>query len=163
MFENSAAFGGFAVDDIDVARAFYSDTLGLAVETNEMGILDVTLAGGGHIVVYPQPDYQPAGFTVLNFPVEDVEAAVDELNARGVVDEDLRRRVRRGRERDHAGLRARHRVVPRPRRQRDVGDRSDLSPAELRDRAARRVARADQTARSESASGRRTRGAASRC
>ncbi|MET0780101.1 MAG: VOC family protein [Microbacterium sp.] len=84
MFENSAAFGGFAVDDIDVARAFYTDTLGLAVEMNEMGILDVTLAGGGHVVVYPQPDYRPAGFTVLNFPVDDVDAAVDELNARGV-------------------------------------------------------------------------------
>jgi len=85
MLENSAAFSGFAVDDIDAARAFYADTLGLHVELNEMGILDITLGSGAHVIAYPKPDHEPAGFTILNFPVADVEAAVDELNAKGVV------------------------------------------------------------------------------
>ncbi|MGZ8805003.1 MAG: VOC family protein [Microbacterium sp.] len=85
MLTNSAAFGGFAVDDIDAARAFYADTLGLEVELNDMGILEITLGSGAHVIAYPKPDHEPAGFTILNFPVDDVEAAVDELNARGVV------------------------------------------------------------------------------
>ena len=85
MFTNSAAFSGFAVDDIDAARAFYADTLGLTVELNEMGILDITLGSGAHVLVYSKPDHEPAGFTILNFPVSDIDAAVDELNARGVV------------------------------------------------------------------------------
>lgn len=85
MLTNSAAFSGFAVDDIDAARAFYADTLGLPVERNEMGILEITLGSGAQVIAYPKPDHEPAGFTILNFPVEDVEMAVDELNARGVV------------------------------------------------------------------------------
>jgi catechol 2,3-dioxygenase-like lactoylglutathione lyase family enzyme len=85
MLENSAAFSGFAVDDIDAARAFYGDTLGLSVALNDMGILEITLGSGAHVIAYPKPDHEPAGFTILNFPVADVEAAVDELNARGVV------------------------------------------------------------------------------
>jgi catechol 2,3-dioxygenase-like lactoylglutathione lyase family enzyme len=85
MLENSAAFSGFAVDDIDAARAFYGDTLGLSVALNDMGILEITLGSGAHVMAYPKPDHQPAGFTILNFPVADVEAAVDELNAKGVV------------------------------------------------------------------------------
>jgi catechol 2,3-dioxygenase-like lactoylglutathione lyase family enzyme len=85
MLENSAAFSGFAVDDIDAARAFYGDTLGLSVALNDMGILEITLGSGAHVIAYPKPDHQPAGFTILNFPVADVEAAVDELNAKGVV------------------------------------------------------------------------------
>lgn len=85
MFENSAAFSGFSVDDIDAARAFYGDTLGLPVELNEMGILEITLGSGGHVIAYPKPNHEPAGFTILNFPVDDVEAAVDDLNAAGVV------------------------------------------------------------------------------
>jgi catechol 2,3-dioxygenase-like lactoylglutathione lyase family enzyme len=85
MLENSAAFSGFAVDDIDAARAFYGDTLGLSVALNDMGILEITLGSGAHVIAYPKPDHEPAGFTILNFPVADVEAAVDELNAKGVV------------------------------------------------------------------------------
>jgi catechol 2,3-dioxygenase-like lactoylglutathione lyase family enzyme len=85
MFTNSAAFSGFAVDDIDAARAFYADTLGLTVELNEMGILDITLGSGAHVLVYSKPDHEPAGFTILNFPVSDIDAAVDELNSRGVI------------------------------------------------------------------------------
>ena len=85
MFDNSAAFSGFAVDDIDAARTFYADTLGLTVELNEMGILDIALGSGAHVIAYPKPDHEPAGFTILNFPVDDVDAAVDALNAKGVV------------------------------------------------------------------------------
>ncbi|HYJ49464.1 MAG TPA: VOC family protein [Microbacterium sp.] len=85
MLSKSAAFSGFAVNDVDAARAFYADTLGLTVELNDMGILDIALGSGAHVIAYPKPDHEPAGFTILNFPVDDVEAAVDELNSRGVV------------------------------------------------------------------------------
>lgn len=85
MFTHSAAFSGFAVDDIDAAETFYGDTLGLPVRMNEMGILEITLGSGATVIVYPKSDHEPAVFTILNFPVDDVETAVDELNARGVV------------------------------------------------------------------------------
>jgi catechol 2,3-dioxygenase-like lactoylglutathione lyase family enzyme len=85
MFSKTAAFSGFAVDDIDAARSFYADTLGLTVNLNDMGILDIELGSGAHVIAYPKEDHEPAGFTILNFSVDDVEAAVDELNARGVV------------------------------------------------------------------------------
>jgi catechol 2,3-dioxygenase-like lactoylglutathione lyase family enzyme len=83
MFNNSKAFSGFAAPDIEAERAFYADTLGLDV-TEEHGILTLHLAGGGLVIVYPKPDHTPADFTVLNFPVDDVEAAVDALTERGV-------------------------------------------------------------------------------
>ena len=83
MFKDSKAFSGFASDDIAAARAFYAATLGLEV-TEEHGILTLQLAGGGTVIVYPKPEHTPAEFTVLNFPVDDVEAAVDTLTARGV-------------------------------------------------------------------------------
>ena len=85
MFGETQAFSGFSVDDIDTARTFYRDTLGLAVEDNAMGFLNITLATGGVILVYPKDDHVPATYTILNFPVPSVDAAVDELNARGVV------------------------------------------------------------------------------
>jgi catechol 2,3-dioxygenase-like lactoylglutathione lyase family enzyme len=85
MFSSDGAFNGFSVDDIDAARRFYGETLGITVDRNEMGILTLHLGSGGSTVIYPKPDHQPAGFTILNFPVPDVEAAVDDLNARGVV------------------------------------------------------------------------------
>ena len=85
MFGESQAFSGFSVDDIDAARTFYGETLGLRVEDNDMGFLTLSLATGGVILVYPKPDHAPATYTILNFPVADVDAAVDELNARGVV------------------------------------------------------------------------------
>lgn len=84
-FETTHAFSGFSVDDIDAARAFYADTLGLEVTTNEMGFLDIRLPQGGSILVYAKPNHTPASFTILNFAVDDVEAAVDDLNSRGVV------------------------------------------------------------------------------
>lgn len=84
-FQTTHAFSGFSVDDIDAARTFYGDTLGLEVSTNAMGFLDIRLPQGGSVLVYAKPNHTPASFTILNFPVDDVEAAVDDLNARGVV------------------------------------------------------------------------------
>jgi len=78
-------FSGFSVDDIDAARTFYRDVLGLEVADNEMGFLNVSLPAGGAVLVYGKPDHTPASFTILNLAVDDVESAVDELNARGVV------------------------------------------------------------------------------
>ena len=83
MFTHSPAFSGFSVDDTARARAFYADTLGLEVsEAN--GMLTLHLTGGGRVLLYPKEDHQPASFTVLNLPVEDIDAAVDELAAAGV-------------------------------------------------------------------------------
>lgn len=84
MFANTEAFSSFAVDDLDRAREFYADTLGVAVSDGPMGVLSLDVAGGRSILVYPKPDFTPASYTVLNFPVDDVEAAVDELSSRGV-------------------------------------------------------------------------------
>ncbi|MFI6698581.1 VOC family protein [Streptomyces sp. NPDC050509] len=83
MFGSSKAFSGFAVDDIDAARRFYGETLGLAV-TEEYGMLHLGLAGGATVLVYPKPGHTPATFTILNFPVDDIDAAVAELTGRGV-------------------------------------------------------------------------------
>jgi catechol 2,3-dioxygenase-like lactoylglutathione lyase family enzyme len=84
MFGDVKAFSGFAVDDIAKARAFYEDTLGVRT-TEEHGLLTLHLAGGERpTLIYPKPDFTPATYTILNFPVEDVEAAVDELTSRGV-------------------------------------------------------------------------------
>jgi catechol 2,3-dioxygenase-like lactoylglutathione lyase family enzyme len=83
MFANTKAFSGFAVDDVQKAREFYGDTLGL--ETSEdHGILTLHLAGDRPTIVYPKPGHRPADFTILNFPVDDIDAAVDELTSRGV-------------------------------------------------------------------------------
>jgi catechol 2,3-dioxygenase-like lactoylglutathione lyase family enzyme len=83
MFKDSQAFSGFATDDLEGTRAFYADTLGLEV-TEEHGLLTLHLAGGTNVLIYPKPEHTPADFTVLNFPVDDVEAAVDALTERGV-------------------------------------------------------------------------------
>ena len=84
MLSESKAFSGFSVPDTEAARAFYTDQLGLEVTENN-GILTIQLGGGHRAIAYPKPDHQPAGFTILNFPVADIEATVDELTARGVV------------------------------------------------------------------------------
>ncbi len=84
MFSDTPAFSGFSVSDLDAAETFYSETLGLTVTRNEMGFLNVQLSGGGFVMVYPKREHTPASFTILNFEVDDVEKAVDELNARGV-------------------------------------------------------------------------------
>ena len=85
MFASSPAFSSFAVDDTAKARSFYADTLGLQVEDLGMGgLLGLRLAGGGQVMVYPKPDYAPASYTVLSFPVADLDKAVDDLVAAGV-------------------------------------------------------------------------------
>ena len=83
MLRESKAFSGFSVDDVARAREFYAETLGLDV-TEENGMLTLRLGGGARVLVYPKPDHAPATFTVLNFPVADVEAAVGWLTGRGV-------------------------------------------------------------------------------
>ena len=83
MFEHTKAFSGFSVDDIPRARRFYGDTLGLQV-TEENGMLTLHIAGDRNILVYPKPNHEPATYTILNFPVDDIDAAVDQLTARGV-------------------------------------------------------------------------------
>jgi len=83
--KNSEAFSGFSVDDIAAARSFYSDTLGLEVdEDNEMGVLTLKLKGGNNVLLYPKDDHEPATFTVLNFPVDDIDKAVAELQDLGI-------------------------------------------------------------------------------
>jgi catechol 2,3-dioxygenase-like lactoylglutathione lyase family enzyme len=83
MFTNTKAFSGFAVDDIERASAFYGDTLGLKT-SEENDILTLHLADDRPTIVYPRPGHTPAEYTILNFPVDDIEQAVDELVARGV-------------------------------------------------------------------------------
>lgn len=84
MFRQTKAFSGFAVDDVETARRFYTETLGLEVsEAN--GMLTLHLAGGGNVLVYPKRGHVPASYTILNFPVDDIDAAVDGLVGRGVV------------------------------------------------------------------------------
>jgi catechol 2,3-dioxygenase-like lactoylglutathione lyase family enzyme len=83
MFRDSHAFSGFSSNDIAKTRAFYADTMGLDV-TEQNGMLTLHLAGGGNVLVYPKDDHEPASFTVLNFPVADIDAAVDRLTAAGV-------------------------------------------------------------------------------
>jgi len=83
MLADSKAFSGFAVPDVGEARQFYGETLGLRV-SEEHGMLQLHLGGGRDVIVYPKPDHTPASYTILNFPVDDVEATVDGLTERGV-------------------------------------------------------------------------------
>jgi predicted enzyme related to lactoylglutathione lyase len=84
MFSNTPAFSSFAVDDLDAARSFYGETLGVTVSEGPMGVLSLDLAEGRSTLIYPKPDFTPATYTILNFAVDDVDAAVDELGSRGV-------------------------------------------------------------------------------
>jgi catechol 2,3-dioxygenase-like lactoylglutathione lyase family enzyme len=83
MLKESKAFSGFSVDDVRRAKQFYGETLGLHV-SEENGLLALHLAGDSTVLVYPKDNHEAATFTVLNFPVEDVDAAVDALRAKGV-------------------------------------------------------------------------------
>ena len=83
MFEHTKAFSGFSANDIPAARKFYGETLGIPV-SEENGILTLHIAGGRDTIIYPKPDHTAATFTILNFPVADIESAVDALTARGV-------------------------------------------------------------------------------
>jgi predicted enzyme related to lactoylglutathione lyase len=82
--KNSRAFGGMSVDDLARAEQFYGETLGLDVTKEAMGVLSLTLHGGAKVILYPKGNHVPATFTVLNFPVDDVEQSVRELTQRGV-------------------------------------------------------------------------------
>ena len=84
MFDTRNAFSGFSVDDVDAAHTFYSDTLGVRVEREEGGMLTLHLDSGASILIYPKEDHAPASFTILNFGVDDVDAAVTRLNEHGV-------------------------------------------------------------------------------
>lgn len=84
MFGSSRAFNSFAVDDLDRAKEFYEQTLGLKVTAEEMGVLTLHIAGDRPTLIYPKPDFVPATYTVLNFPAGDLDQAVDDLAARGV-------------------------------------------------------------------------------
>jgi catechol 2,3-dioxygenase-like lactoylglutathione lyase family enzyme len=86
MFESTKAYSGFAVDDLQKAREFYGETLGLKITVldEENGLMSLDLAGDRSTLVYQQPDATPASYTILNFPVDDIDEAVDELTARGV-------------------------------------------------------------------------------
>jgi len=85
MLKDSKAFSSIAVKDLAKAKEFYGKTLGLKVEEiKEMGLVHITFAGGGKLMIYPKDDYKPAVFTVLNFPVDDVEKTVDDLTDKGV-------------------------------------------------------------------------------
>jgi len=83
MLRDSHAFSGFSTNDIAKARTFYADTLGLQV-SDANGMLTLDFAGGGRVIIYPKPDHQPASFTVLNFPVHDIDSAVDGLGKAGI-------------------------------------------------------------------------------
>jgi predicted enzyme related to lactoylglutathione lyase len=86
MLGDSKAFSGFAVDDLDQARRFYGETLGVKTTMldEENGVMALNLAGDRDTILYAKPDFVPATYTVLNFPVDDIDAAVDGLNARGI-------------------------------------------------------------------------------
>jgi predicted enzyme related to lactoylglutathione lyase len=83
MFANTKAFSGFAVDDLEAAKKFYGQTLGLNT-SEHYGLLTLHLAGDRDTLVYPKPDHVPASYTILNFQVDDIDAAVGELASRGV-------------------------------------------------------------------------------
>src|SRR5258708_16035736 len=83
MFKDTKAFSGFSVDNVQKAKEFYGQTLGLEVsEAN--GLLQLHIAGGRNILIYPKANHTPATFTILNFPVDNIEQAVDDLTRRGV-------------------------------------------------------------------------------
>jgi predicted enzyme related to lactoylglutathione lyase len=87
MLENTKAFSSFSVDDLKKAEDFYQNILGVEVKTVPMGpegLLELHIAGSNPVMIYPKPNHTPASFTVLNFPVEDVEKTVDELSQKGV-------------------------------------------------------------------------------
>jgi len=83
MFANTTAFSGFAVGDLEAAKKFYGETLGLRT-SEQYGLLTLHLAGDRDTLVYPKPDHVPASYTILNFQVDDIDAAVDELVRRGI-------------------------------------------------------------------------------
>ena len=85
MFKNTKAFSSFSVNDLQKAKEFYDKVLGIEVKDNPMGLIELHISASNNILVYPKPNHEAATYTVLNFPVEDIDKAVDELTAKGVV------------------------------------------------------------------------------
>ncbi len=84
MLNNSKAFSSFSVDNIANAKKFYSEILGLDVKDNPMGVIELGLSGSNAVMIYPKPNHSAATFTVLNFPVDSIDAAVDKLISKGI-------------------------------------------------------------------------------
>jgi predicted enzyme related to lactoylglutathione lyase len=84
VFEQVRAFASFAAPDVEAVRPFYAETLGLRTSIDQFGVLILAIEDSPEVMIYPKPDHAPAAFTVLNFPVEDIEQAVDALAERGV-------------------------------------------------------------------------------
>ncbi|HUZ61988.1 MAG TPA: VOC family protein [Hanamia sp.] len=84
MLKHSKAFSGFSVNDIQKAKEFYSGMLGLEVKDTPMGLLELNPEGGNHIIIYPKPNHVPATFTILNFPVKNIDESVNELIKKGI-------------------------------------------------------------------------------
>ena len=84
MFTHTKAFSGFSVDDIQKAKKFYGETLGLKVIDNPMGLIELQIEGSNNIIVYPKPNHTPATFTILNFPVNNIYETVDKLTSLGI-------------------------------------------------------------------------------
>jgi predicted enzyme related to lactoylglutathione lyase len=85
MFKNTKAFSSFSVNDLQKAKEFYGKVLDVEVKDNPMGLIELHIAGSNSIMVYPKPNHEAATYTVLNFPVDDIDKAVDELTTKGVV------------------------------------------------------------------------------
>lgn len=87
MFKDTPAFSGFSVNDLDAAKDFYGNVLGVQVEKDDspMGFVTLHLATGADVLIYPKDNHEPASYTILNFPVDDIDKAVDELVAKGIV------------------------------------------------------------------------------
>jgi catechol 2,3-dioxygenase-like lactoylglutathione lyase family enzyme len=84
MLQPDKAFSGFSVNDIQKAKEFYGKTLGMEVSDGPMGVLNLKIGNGASVIVYPKPNHTPASFTILNFPVDNIDEAVEELKKKGV-------------------------------------------------------------------------------
>ena len=84
MLKHSKAFSGFSVNDLQKAKEFYSGILGLEVKDNPMGLIELVIESGNHIIIYPKPNHVPATFTILNFPIKNIDEAVEELIDKGI-------------------------------------------------------------------------------
>lgn len=84
MFSHTKAFSGFSVNDLQKAKKFYSEVLGLEVTDNPMGLIELLIENSNSIIIYPKPNHTPATFTILNFPVNNIDLTVDELTQKGV-------------------------------------------------------------------------------
>lgn len=85
MFRHTKAFSGFSVSDLQKAKTFYSEVLGLEVTDNPMGLIELHIEGSNSIIIYPKSNHTPATFTILNFPVNNIDLTVNELNQKGVL------------------------------------------------------------------------------